>query len=124
MNGKILEAVKNVFDVAVEYAILLIELVGVCVLLWAVGRAVIDLFKKRDLLRLHLAEGIALALEIKIGSELLRTVTVRELSELYILAAIVVLRAAMTFLIHWEIKLERKHNEIHQVPEKEAKKED
>ena len=123
MNDKILEAVKNVFDVAVEYAILLIELVGVCVLLWAVVRAVIDLFKKRDLLRLHLAEGIALALEIKIGSELLRTVTVRELSELYILAAIVILRAAMTFLIHWEIKLERKHNEIHQVPEKEAKKE-
>ena len=111
MNDKILQAVSNIFDVAVEYAILLIELVGVCVLLWAVGRAVWEMFRKKALLRLHLAEGIALALEIKIGSELLRTVTVREMTELYILAAVVLLRAAMTFLIHWEIKLERKNDE-------------
>lgn len=118
MNDKVLQAVSNVFDVAVEYAILLIELVGVCVLLWAVGRAVVDMFRKKNLLRLHLAEGIALALEIKIGSELLRTVTVREMSELYILAAVVILRAAMTFLIHWEIKLERKNDEARGTLEK------
>lgn len=111
MNDKILQTVTSVFDVAVEYAILLIELVGVCVLLWAVGRAVVDMLRKKAHLRLHLAEGIALALEIKIGSELLRTVTVREMTELYILAAVVLLRAAMTFLIHWEIKLERKNSE-------------
>ena len=46
-------------------------------------------------------------LEFKLGSEVLRTVVVRSTSELLIAGAIVLLRAAMTFLIHWEIKNEK-----------------
>lgn len=42
------------------------------------------------------------------GGEVLRTVVVREWSELGILGAIIVLRAMLTFLIHWEIKNEKK----------------
>lgn len=110
MNDKILQAVKNVFDIAIEYAILLIELIGVFVLLYAVARALTELIRKRELTRLHLAEGIALSLEFKVGAELLHTVTVRELDDLYVLAAVILLRAALTFLIHWEIKLERKND--------------
>ncbi|MBP3729275.1 MAG: DUF1622 domain-containing protein, partial [Lachnospiraceae bacterium] len=36
------------------------------------------------------------------------TVVVREWSELMLLGAIIVLRAAITFLIHWEIKQEER----------------
>ena len=39
---------------------------------------------------------------------MLRTVVVREWSELGILGAIIVLRAALTFLINWEITNEKK----------------
>lgn len=53
-----------------------------------------------------LAQGIALSLEFKLGGEVLRTVIVREWSELAILGAVIVLRGALTFLIHWEIKTE------------------
>ena len=42
------------------------------------------------------------------GGELLRTVIVREWNELLILGAIILLRAALTFLTHWEISLETK----------------
>lgn len=59
-------------------------------------------------IRLDLAQGIALALEFKMGGEVLRTVVVREWSELGILGAIIVLRAMLTFLIHWEIENEKK----------------
>ena len=45
-----------------------------------------------------------MGLEFKLGSEILRTVVVRELSEIYIVAGIIVLRAILTILIHWEIK--------------------
>ena len=55
-----------------------------------------------------LAKGIALALEFKMGGEVLRTVIVREWSELAILGAIILLRGALTFLINWEIKNEEK----------------
>ena len=56
--------------------------------------------------RLKLAKGMALCLEFKLGSEILRTVVVRDLSEIAIVGAIIVLRAALTFLLHWEIKNE------------------
>ena len=59
-------------------------------------------------LRLKLAEGIALSLEFKMGSEVLRTVVVRDWEELGILGAVILLRGLLTFLIHWEIKNEEK----------------
>ena len=62
-------------------------------------------------IRLNLAQGIALALEFKMGGEVLRTVVVREWSELGILGAIIVLRAMLTFLIHWEIRNEKKEQQ-------------
>ena len=61
-----------------------------------------------------LAQGIALALEFKMGGEVLRTVVVREWSELGILGAIIVLRAMLTFLIHWEIKNEKRETQEEQ----------
>ena len=54
-----------------------------------------------------LAKGLAMGLEFKLGSEILRTVVVREFSEIATVAAIIALRAALTFLIHWEIKVEK-----------------
>lgn len=56
--------------------------------------------------RLDLAQGIVLALEFKLGGEVLRTVIVREQTELITLGAVILLRGALTFLIHWEIKNE------------------
>ena len=100
--------VLQAFDLVVEYAVLLIELIGVGVILFAAGRALLDLLHKSRRVRLSLAEGIALALEFKLGAELLRTLTVREWKELFILGAVILLRAAMTFLIQWEIRLEKR----------------
>ena len=96
----------------IRYIVLLIELVGTVVLVYAIVSAIIGLFKRQQHVRLKLAEGIALALEFKIGGELLRTVVVREWEELLILGAIILLRAALTFLIQWEIKIERKNGNM------------
>ena len=100
-------AVENVFYLLVQYAILAIELVGVCVLIFTIVKSVIGLFRHSERLRLELAEGIALSLEFKMGGELLRTVIVREWKELLILGAVILLRAALTFLIQWEIRVEK-----------------
>ena len=58
------------------------------------------------LTRLSLAKGLSLGLEFKLGSEILRTVIVREFKEIGLVGAIILLRAALTVLIHWEIKNE------------------
>ncbi|MGM9599149.1 MAG: DUF1622 domain-containing protein [Faecousia sp.] len=100
--------IEEYFNIIMQYAILLVEIIGVGVLLFAIGKALVGLFKKEPHVRLALAEGIALSLEFKMGGELLRTVVVRQWSELLILGAVILLRAALTFLIHWEIKNEKK----------------
>ena len=45
------------------------------------------------------------------GSEILRTVVVREWKEILLVAGIIALRASLTFLIHWEIKQEERDGE-------------
>ena len=104
--------VEEYFDIFIKYIVLLIELIGTIILIYAVVSAIVGLFKHQKHVRLKLAEGIALALEFKIGGELLRTVIVRDWEELLILGAIILLRAALTFLIQWEIKIERKSGNL------------
>lgn len=107
----IFEKLESIFEIFINYSILAIEFIGVCVLLWAVAKGVFSFLRHRKGLRLELAEGIALALEFKMGSELLRTVIVREVGELLILGAVILLRAALSFLIHWEIGNEKRNSE-------------
>ena len=109
---KAYEWLEQYFDLFIKYIVLLIEFVGTIVLIYAIVTAIIGLFKRQKHVRLKLAEGIALALEFKIGGELLRTVIVRNWEELLILGAIILLRAALTFLIQWEIKIERKSGNL------------
>lgn len=92
----------------VEFSTLLLEFFGICILVFSAVKSFVFWLKKDDSIRLQLAQGIALALEFKLGGEVLRTVVVREWAELGILGAIIILRAALTFLIHWEIKNEKK----------------
>ena len=113
--------ISKYFDIIVEYLILLVEFVGIVILVYAIVSAVIGLFKRQQHVRLKLAEGIALSLEFKMGGELLRTVIVREWNELLILGAIILLRAALTFLIQWEIKIERKNGSLTDIELKDIK---
>lgn len=112
---KVYEVVSKYFDYIVQFLILAVEFVGIVILVYAIASAVIGLFKRQPHVRLKLAEGIALSLEFKMGGELLRTVIVREWNELLILGAIILLRAALTFLIQWEIKIERKNGNMSDV---------
>ena len=109
---EIFKKVSEIFNLIVNYLILFVELIGIIILIYTVVLAVIGLIKRQPHTRLKLAEGIALSLEFKMGGELLRTVIVREWNELLILGAIILLRAALTFLIQWEIKIERKSGSL------------
>lgn len=101
------ESIENIFELLVKYGIVLLEFIGFAIILVTAGKALLNLVRRKEGVRLDLAQGIALALEFKLGSEVLRTVIVRSWQELLIAGAIVVLRAAITFLIHWEIKNEK-----------------
>ena len=103
-----LEFIELSSTYVVEFCTVLLELFGVIVLVYTAIKGFISWIRHESSLRLDLAQGIALSLEFKMGSEVLRTVVVREWAELGILGAIILLRGLLTFLIHWEIKNEEK----------------
>ena len=101
-----MELLQSVLYQVVEIAILIFEYIGVAVILMAGIKGIVNYVRRSPSTRLDLAKGLATGLEFKLGSEVLRTVIVREWSELAVLGAVVGLRGALTFLIHWEIKNE------------------
>lgn len=101
-----MEAAHKFLTIIVEFSILMFEYVGVAVLIAAGVEGVLCYIRRDPLTRLKLAKGMAMGLEFKLGSEILRTVVVREFQEILLVGAIILLRAALTFLIHWEIRNE------------------
>ena len=103
-----IEMLEGFLTMTVQIATILMELFGVFILVVTAVRCFFMWIKDDDSIRLNLAQGIALALEFKMGGEVLRTVIVRDWAELGILGAIIILRGVLTFIIHWEIKNEKK----------------
>lgn len=59
-------------------------------------------------LKYQFANSMAMGLEFKLSAEILKTVLIRNLSELAIVASIIILRAFMTFIIQYEMKQDKK----------------
>lgn len=109
-NRVIIKEILNlVLDNIVEIFIAVFELIGVCIIIVSGIRGCVDYIMRKPKTKLVLAQGLAMGLEFKLGSEILRTVIVREWTEIATVAGIIALRAALTFLIHWEIKEEQKN---------------
>ena len=102
---------EDIVKYTAEIGIRLVELAGIMVLLITAVQGVIQYFRHDSSVRLKLAEGIALSLEFKLGGEVLRTVLARDWNELAILGAVIALRGALTVLLHWEIKNEKREHE-------------
>ena len=109
----LLSNIEETLIYIVDFGTILLELFGVIVLISTAIKSFLRWFRRDTKLRLYLAQGIAISLEFKMGSEVLRTVVVREWSELGILGAVILLRGLLTFLIHWEIKHEKAALEQH-----------
>lgn len=103
--------VYEIFQYIIQYSTLLLECVGVGILIFSAVRALAMLIRHKGNVRLTLAEGIALSLEFKLGGELLQTVMIEDWEELLKIGGIILLRAAMTFLIQWEIRIEKRDEE-------------
>ena len=99
--------IEEIFKQVILYCTMAMEMGGVLIVVITAVRCLYGYVRGRQHLRIELAEGISLALLFKMGGEVLRTVIVRTWDELFILGAIVVIRGALTFLLHWEVKNEK-----------------
>ena len=106
--GHINELLHETLSELVNFSVVMLEFMGLIVIAYTGLNAFRKWIKKDPHTRLYLAEGLAMALSFKLGGEILRTVVVRDMSEIMQVGAIIILRAALTLLIHWEIKNEEK----------------
>lgn len=106
---------EQINEAVLPVVIALAEFMGIFVVGWSVLHAfyhyiMSTFFRRRYDLQFELAEGLATGLEFKMAAEILKTVLVREMSELVVLGAVIVLRALLSFLIHFEMKHTQHHD--------------
>ena len=118
-----MELLETTLHSFVNFSMLLFEYIGVGIITFAGIQGIVNYVRREPRTRLILAKGLAMGLEFKLGSEILRTVIVRNLEEIYIVAGIIALRAVLTILIHWEIKNEEVTALIKTAADKRAKAE-
>ncbi len=100
---------EEAVHIALPYIISMLEIMGILVVVWSAIHAfweyIQNAFMKKNLdLQHHLATGLATGLEFKMAAEILKTVLVHDLSELIVLGAVILLRAVLSLLIHFEMK--------------------
>lgn len=88
----------------------LLELIGILIILFGTFKALWIFLKDGFSLgnrnvKIALGEALALSLEFKLGAEIIKTVIVRDINELIILAFVVALRVVLTAVIHWEVSV-------------------
>ena len=100
---------EHFIEIILEILIPICELMGISVvaisIIRAFGQYIHGLFAKTQCnIKALLANGLALSLEFKMAAEILKTVLIRDTEELIVLGAVIVLRALLSFLIHFEMK--------------------
>lgn len=105
---ELIHILETALQYLVEFAIVIFEFIGVGIIIFAGIKGFIGCVRRSPKMKITLAQGLAIGLEFKLGSEILKTVIVRDWTEIATVAGIIALRAALTFLIHWEIKEENK----------------
>ena len=107
------------------YVIWVIDIIGTGIIafgtFYSAIKLIIGLFNKDkkdkengSSIKLILANYLALGLEFMLAAEILRTVTMnrRDFSEIIVLGAIIILRAAISLLIYFELSYEEKKEDL------------
>ena len=94
-----------------------LELVGILIIIVGSVRALVRLLqcmrtKKPFHVVVDLGKALSLALEFKMGAEIIKTVIIHNLEELSILAVVILIRALLAFIIHWEIRTEKNEEKL------------
>ena len=100
---------EHLVELTLEFLIPVCELMGIFVVavstlvaFWKYLKGLVT-SQSADV-KFQLASGLALSLEFKMAAEILKTVLIRDMTELLVLGAVIILRALLSVLIHFEMK--------------------
>ena len=111
--GQVATYLKELLYPIAEVSAGILELIGIVIIIVGSFRALILLIKRMiEKKPFHVAtdlgKALSLALEFKMGAEIIKTVIIHNLEELAILGIVIVIRALLAFLVHWEMHLYEK----------------
>jgi len=100
------ETIVQVFEHVLKYGITAVEIIGALIVFVYTFRALYCLIRGNHP-RCHtlLTEGISTGLSFLLGSEVLNTIIAPDWSAVGMTCAILLMRAGMTLLVHWENKM-------------------
>lgn len=102
---------EELFNKYLPILIHLFELMGILILTLGVFTAFYHYIKKRffkkDInIKYEFADVMITTLDFKLSAEILKTVTIKSMDELVILASVFIIRIIMTFVLEKEMKIE------------------
>ena len=104
---------EELFNKYLPILIHLFELMGILILTLGVFTAFYHyiqkrFFKKDVNIKYEFADVMITTLDFKLAAEILKTVTIKSMDELVILASAFIIRIIMTFVLEKEMKIEKK----------------
>ena len=109
------ETIHGFIEGILDYAIVAIEVIGAIIILYYTVRALVCLLQKQHgQCRGFLTTGITTGLNFLLASEVLKTIGKAGWSDIGMVCAILLMRAGMTLLVHWEAKMESHASESQQ----------
>ncbi|MDU2289333.1 MULTISPECIES: DUF1622 domain-containing protein [unclassified Clostridium] len=104
---------EELFNKYLPILIHLFELMGILILTLGVFTAFYHyiqkrFFKKDVNIKYEFADVMITTLDFKLAAEILKTVTIKSMDELVILASVFIIRIIMTFVLEKEMKIEKK----------------
>ncbi|WP_243281438.1 DUF1622 domain-containing protein [Clostridium sp. D53t1_180928_C8] len=104
---------EDLFNKFLPILIHLFELMGILILTLGVFTAFFHyiqkrFFKKEVNIKYEFADIMITTLDFKLAAEILKTVTIKSMDELVILASVFIIRIIMTFVLEKEMKIEEK----------------
>ncbi len=99
----------RILEFIIPYIAGILELIGVVIIALGSLRAIFKLVKNGfkfgdSQIGIELTQALSMSLQFKLGAEILETVIVRSLDELWVLAAVIVLRVGIGLVLSWELK--------------------
>ena len=107
--------IQNIRTPIAEISASLLEMVGIFIIVIGAIAALVRILRrtlreKRLRLDADFGKALSFALEFKMGAEIIKTVLIHNLEELAILGIVIILRALLAFLLHWERRIKTKED--------------
>ena len=105
-----MELLTTITTYIAEAGIELLDIAAMGILLYGSGKSIWMMIRHKPHVTLYLTRFMNIALIVMLCAEIIRLVLIREPLELAIVAGMVALHGAISFLISWEVNREHSHD--------------